>query len=52
MEWEFGVRRGKLLHVGSVNNKVLLYSTRNESQRAVINRNGKEQEEFPSWCSG
>ena len=27
MEWEFGVSRGKLLHLEQINNKVLLYSS-------------------------
>ena len=26
MEWEFGISRGKLLYIGWINNKVLLYS--------------------------
>ena len=27
IEWEFGVSRGKLLHLEWINNKVLIYST-------------------------
>ena len=27
--WVFGINRGKLLHMGWINNKVLLYSTGN-----------------------
>ena len=29
VEWEFGISRCKLLHIGWINNKALLYSTRN-----------------------
>ena len=42
MEWEFGVSRCKLFYIGWINNKVLLYSTGNYIQHAVINHNGKE----------
>ena len=28
-DWEFGISRGKLLYIKWMNNKVLLYSTRN-----------------------
>ena len=41
MEWEFGVRRSKLLNIEWINNKVLLYSTGNYIQYFLINRNGK-----------
>ena len=44
-EWEFGTSRGKLLHTGWINNKVLLCSTRNYIQYPVTNHNGKEYEE-------
>ena len=44
MEWEFGVSRGKQLHIGWINNKVLLSSTGNCIQYPVINHNGKEYE--------
>ena len=44
MDWEFGVRRCKLLYIEWINNKVLLYSTGNYSQYPVINHNGKEYE--------
>ena len=44
MEREFGVSRCKLLHIGWINNKVLLYSTGNYIQYPVINHNGKEHE--------
>ena len=32
MEWEFGTSRCKLLYIEWINNKVLLYSTRNYIQ--------------------
>ena len=44
MDWEFGVGRCKLLCIGWINNKVLLYSTGNYIQYPVINHNGKEEE--------
>ena len=31
-EWEFGISRGKLIYIGWINNKVLLYSTGNYMQ--------------------
>ena len=40
--WEVGISRCKLLHIGWINNKVLLYSIRNYIQYPVINHNGKE----------
>ena len=40
-ECEFGINRGKLLYVGWVNNKVLLYSTGNYIQYPVTNHNEK-----------
>ena len=46
MDWEFGVGRGKLLHLEQINNKVLMYSTGNYTQYPVINRNGKEYEKM------
>ena len=39
MDWEPGVERGKLLHLGW-RNKVLLYSTWNYIQYPEINHNG------------
>lgn len=39
---EFGMSRCKLLHIGWVNNTVLLCSTRNYIQYPVITNNGKE----------
>ena len=44
MDWEFGISRCKLLYIGWINNKVLLYSTGNYIQCPVINHNGKEYE--------
>ena len=44
MDWEFGISRCKLLHIGWINNKVLLYSTRNYVQYPGISHNGKEYE--------
>ena len=43
MEWEFGIRRCKLLSLEWINNKVLLYSTGNYIQYLLINNNGKEK---------
>ena len=44
MDWEFGINRCKLLYIGWINNKVLLYSTGNYIQYPVTNHNGKEYE--------
>ena len=44
MDWEFRMSRHKLSHREWINNKVLLYSTRNYIQYPVINHNGKEYE--------
>ena len=41
MDWEFRISRCKLVHIGCINNKVLLYSTGNYIQYPVINLNGK-----------
>ena len=41
-DWEFGVSRGKPLHIEWINNNVLLYSTGNYIQYPVINHNEKE----------
>ena len=43
-DWEFGISRCKLLCIGWINSKVLLYSTGNYIQYPVINHNGKEYE--------
>ena len=42
MEWEFGINRCKLLYVGWINNKVLLYNTASYIQSPGGNHNGKE----------
>ena len=42
MDWEFGVSRCKLLHLKTINNKVLLYSTGNYIQSLGIDHDGKE----------
>ena len=42
--WESGMSRCKLLYIGWINDKVLLYSTGNDIQYLVINQNGKEYE--------
>ena len=42
MDWEFGISRCKLLYIGWINNKVLLYSTGNYIQYPVISHNGEE----------
>ena len=44
MDWEFGISRCKLLYIGWINKKVLLYSTGDDIQYPVINHNGKEYE--------
>ena len=44
MDWEFRIGRCKPLYIEWINNKVLLYSTRNYIQYLVINHNGKEYE--------
>ena len=41
MDWEFGVSRCKLVYIGWINNKVLLYSTENYIQSPEIDPNGK-----------
>ena len=40
--WEVGISRGKLLYLGWINNKILLYSTQNYIQSLRINHIGKE----------
>ena len=42
-DWEFGIGRCKLLHIGWIN-KVLLCSTGDYIQYPVMNCNGKEHE--------
>ena len=41
VDWEFGVSRCKLLHIEWINNKVLLYSTKNYIQYPEINHKEK-----------
>ena len=41
MEWPFGISRCKLLHIGWISDKVVLYSRGNYSQCPVINHMGK-----------
>ena len=41
MDREFGVSRGKLLHLAWISNEVLLYSTGNYSQFPGIDHEGK-----------
>ena len=51
MEWECGISRCKLVYIGWINNKVLLYSTGNYIQYPVINHNRKEYEkEYVCVC--
>ena len=49
MDWEFETSRCKLLNIGWINNKVLLYSTGDYMQYPVINHNGKEYEKEPIY---
>ena len=44
IEWEFGVRRCKLLYIEGINNKVLLYSTQKYIQYHVIIMEKNEKE--------
>ena len=53
---EFGISRYKLLYIGQINNKVLLYSTENHIQYPVTNHNVKEYKTrytciIESFCS-
>ena len=41
IDWEFGISRCKLLYIGRINNKVLLYSTGSYIQYPMINHNEK-----------
>ena len=50
MGWEFGVSRCKLLYLGWINNKVLLYSIGNYIQYPVINYTGKNMKKKVSVC--
>ena len=42
MDWEVGVSRWKLLYIGWITDKVLLYSPENYIQYPLIHHNGKE----------
>jgi len=44
VELEVWVSRFKLVYVGWINNKILLYSTGNYTQYPVINHNKKDYE--------
>ena len=44
MDGEFGVSRGKLLHLEWISNEVLLYSTGIYIQPLVIEHDGREHE--------
>ena len=44
MDWEFGIRRCKKLYTGSINYKVLTFSTGNYIQYLVIKYDRKENE--------
>ena len=52
MDWEFGISRCKLLYIGWINKKVLLYSTGDDIQDPVINHNGKEYEKIQEKGGG
>ena len=43
-KWLAGISRCKLLYIGWINNKVLLYSIGDSIQCTVINHRGKEYE--------
>ena len=47
---EFGISRCKLLYIGWINNKVLLYSTGNYIPHPIINHNGREYYKRMSVC--
>jgi len=42
--WECGISKCKLLYIGWINHKDLLYSTGNHIQYPVINHHGEEYE--------
>ena len=44
LNWEFEIRKCKLVYIEWINNKVLLYSIGNYFQYPVISHNGKEYE--------
>ena len=43
-DWEFWIRRGKLIYIEWVNNKILMNGIGNYIEIPVINNNGKEYE--------
>ena len=45
-DWEFGISGCKVVYIGWINNKVLLYSTGNCIQYLVINHKGKEYKKY------
>ena len=49
IEWEFGIRRCKLLYIEWINNNILLYSPGNYIQYPEINHNGKECEKVCAY---
>ena len=44
VDWEFRIRRCKLVYIEWINNKDLLYNTENYIQHLVITYNGKDSE--------
>ena len=42
-DWEFGISKYKLLYIGWINSKVLLYITGNYIQYPGIKHNGKKR---------
>ena len=51
MDWEFGSSRCKLLYIQWINNKVLLYSTRNYIEYHIINHNEKNIKDELLHCT-
>ena len=50
-DWGFGISRGKLLYIGWMNNKLLLYSTESCSQCPVADCNRREcEKEYVCVC--
>ena len=48
-DWNFGISRCKLMYIGWINNKDLLYSTGNYIQYFVITYKGKESEKIDMY---
>ena len=44
MDWDFRIRRYKLLHIGWINNKVVTYTMGNYIQYPMIKHNKKNME--------